>query len=178
MSYSAEEHTYLLSGMKIIPNSFNASESLLKWKSLHKLMIEQYYNPYGYNSRPSATLQSHFVDLYSTFKNGIRGLSLVAGATACATKYNDSEIEVEDYVASLESYLTTKKGSPKKWWSTEVIKLLLELHLDYSKDYGIGKQGIGFLDEKKAEQKSKYKRDQKNVKICWPKSELRKRKSG
>jgi hypothetical protein len=103
------------------------------------------------------------VDVYGAFKSGIRGLSLVAGAPACPTKYNDGEIEVEDYVAALESYLTTsKKGAPKKWWSTEVIKLLLELHLDYSKDYGTVKQGIGFLDEKKADQKSKYERDQKN----------------
>jgi hypothetical protein len=125
MSYSAEEHTYLLSGMKIIPNSFNASESLPEWKSLHKLMVEQYYNPYGYNLRPSATLQLHFVDVYSAFKTGIRGLSLVVGVPACPMKYNNNEIEVKDYVASLESYLTTTKGPPKKWWSTEVIKLLL-----------------------------------------------------
>jgi hypothetical protein len=40
--------------------------------------------------------------------------------------YDDGDSEVEDFVASLESYLTSKKGSPKKWWSTEVIKLLLK----------------------------------------------------
>jgi hypothetical protein len=59
VSYSAEEHTYLLSGMKIIPNSFNASESLPEWKSLYKLMVEQYYNfnPNFVSSRPSTTLQ-------------------------------------------------------------------------------------------------------------------------
>jgi hypothetical protein len=85
--------------MKIIPNSFNASESSPEWKSLYKLMVEQYYNlnPHFYSSRPSMMLQSHFVDLYGAFKSGIRGLSLVAGAPACPTKYNDGEIEVEDY---------------------------------------------------------------------------------
>jgi hypothetical protein len=83
MSYSAEENTYLLSGMKIISDSFNASESSLEWKSLYKLMVEQYYNAHGYNTRPSAMLQSHFVDLYGAFNNGIRGLSVVVGAPKC-----------------------------------------------------------------------------------------------
>jgi hypothetical protein len=32
VSYSAEDHTYLLSGMKNISNSFNASESFPEWK--------------------------------------------------------------------------------------------------------------------------------------------------
>jgi hypothetical protein len=66
--------------MKIIPNSINASESSPEWKSLYKLKVEQYYNAYGFNTRPLAMLQSHFVDLYGAFKNGIRGLSVVVGA--------------------------------------------------------------------------------------------------
>jgi hypothetical protein len=69
---------------------------------------------------------------------------------------------VEDFVKPLEETLTTKKGSPKKWWSTEVIKLLLELHIDSSKHFGVGFQGVALLEEKKANQKSKYERDQKN----------------
>jgi hypothetical protein len=100
--------------------------------------------------------------MYSAFKNGIRGLSVVVGAPTCPTKFDDDASEVEDFVKALEAHLTTKKGSPKKWWSTEVIKLLLELHIDYSKDFGIGSQGVAFLEEKKADQKSKYERDQKN----------------
>jgi hypothetical protein len=73
--------------MKNISNSFNASESFPEWKWLYKLMVEQYYNAYGYNTRPSATLQSHFVDLYGAFKNGIRELSVVVGAPKCPAKY-------------------------------------------------------------------------------------------
>jgi hypothetical protein len=61
-------------------------------------------------------------------------------------KCNDGDVAEEDFVASLESSVTTKKGSHKKCWSTEVIKLLLELHLDYTKDFGMGKQGVAFLD--------------------------------
>jgi hypothetical protein len=49
-----------------------------------------------------------------------------------------------------------------RWWSTEVIKLLLERHLDYTKDFSVGKQGVAFLDSKKADQKLNYERDQKN----------------
>ncbi len=47
MSYSTKEHTYLLCGMKIISDSFNASESSPEWKLLYKLMVDQYYNAYG-----------------------------------------------------------------------------------------------------------------------------------
>jgi hypothetical protein len=162
MSYSAEEHVYLFSGMKTITNSFNASESSPEWKSLYKLMVEQYYKIYGYNVRPSSMLQSHFVDMYSAFKNGIRELSVVVSAPKCLIKFDNDASEVEDFVNALDAHLTTKKGSPKKWWSTEVIMLLLELHIDYSKDFGIGSQGVAFLEEKKVDQKSKYERDQKN----------------
>jgi hypothetical protein len=87
MSYSVEEHTYLLSGMNSVTVSFNASESSLELKALYKLMVEQYYNAFGYNCRPLATLQSHFVNLYSAFKNGIRGLLLVTGAPKIPAKY-------------------------------------------------------------------------------------------
>jgi hypothetical protein len=91
------------------------------------------------------------MDLYGAFKNGIGGLSVALGAPKCPAKYDDGDVEVEAFAASLESYLISKKGSPKKWWSTQVIKLLLELHLDYTKDFGIGKQGVAFLDYKKAD---------------------------
>ncbi len=43
-----------------------------------------------------------------------------------------------------------------------MIKLLLKLHLDYTKDFSVGKQGVAFLDSKKADQKLNYERDQKN----------------
>jgi hypothetical protein len=74
MSYYVEEHTYLFSSMKSVANLFHASKSSSEWKALYKLMVGQYNNAFGYNCKPLATLQSHFVDMYSAFKNGIRGL--------------------------------------------------------------------------------------------------------
>jgi hypothetical protein len=100
--------------------------------------------------------------MYSGFKNGIRGLSLLVGAPKCPTKYIDDDVEVGNYVASLFHHLTTKKGIPKKWWNIEVVQLLLELHLQHTKEFGAGKQGVAFIEAKKEEQKSKYEKDQKN----------------
>jgi hypothetical protein len=81
-----------------------------EWKALYKLMVEQYYNAFGYNCSLSATFQQHFVDMHSTLKNGIRGLLLVEGAPKGPTTYVDGDDEVEDFAASLESPLSSKKG--------------------------------------------------------------------
>ncbi len=110
MSYSVE--AYLLSGMKSVADSFNASESSLEWKALYKLMVGQYHNAFGYNCRPLATLQSYFVDLYSVIKNGIRGILLVTGTPKFPAKYFNGNDELEDYAAALESHLSSKKGLP------------------------------------------------------------------
>jgi len=50
-------------------------------------------------------LQSHFVDMNSAFKNGIRGLSLVVGAPKCPINVDNDASEVEDFVNALEAHL-------------------------------------------------------------------------
>jgi hypothetical protein len=35
-------------------------------------------------------------------------------APECPTKYDDGDVEVEDFVSSLEFYIISKKGTPKK----------------------------------------------------------------
>lgn len=57
----------------------------------------------------------HFVELYSAFKNGIQGLSLLVGAPKCPTKHAAYDDDIEDCGVSLKSYTMSKKGTSKKW---------------------------------------------------------------
>jgi len=62
--------------------------------------------------RHSATLQSHFVELYSAFKNGIRGLMVLVGTPKCRNNFNDN--------VSFNEFLTSNKKIHKKCWSEDV----------------------------------------------------------
>ena len=70
-AYSAEEHSALLKLLMSEPNSFNSSESSPEWRKVHKDMVERYYLQLGVVPRASSTLHSHFVELYSAFKQGL-----------------------------------------------------------------------------------------------------------
>ncbi len=122
--------------MSKIKDSFNSTDSSPEWKLVYKEMFEGYYLKVGIPARQPSTLQSQFVKLYSGFKNGIRGLSLVAGAPKCPDKYVEDDVSVNNFIVSLHSFLSSNKKVPKKWWSVEVVRVLLQLHLTYAKDYG------------------------------------------
>lgn len=125
-------------------------------------MCEEYYAKVGVPVRQSVTLQSHFVELYSGFKNAIRGLSLIVGAPKCPSSFVNDDTEVNNYIQNLQEYLLNSKKIPKKWWSSEVVQLLLQLHLEYVKDFGGSQQGISFIESKKQQNKSKFITDQQN----------------
>jgi hypothetical protein len=161
LSYSAAEHLFLLQSIELLKDSFGASKSSPECKEVHKLMVEGYYGKLG-SGRSSVTLQSHFVDFYSAFKNGIRGLSMLVGAPKCPSNVDVDATEFDNYVANLLEFLLSNKKIPKKWWSFEVAKLLLQLHLKSVKEFGSGVQGASFLDNKKNATKSKFEMDQKN----------------
>jgi hypothetical protein len=124
-------------------------------------MVEGYYGKLG-SGRSSVTLQSHFVELYSAFKNGIRGLSMLVGAPKYPSSIDVDATEFDNYVANLVEFLLNNKKIPKKWWSFVVAKLLLQLHLKSVKEFGSGVQGAFFLENKKQVTKSKFEMDQKN----------------
>jgi hypothetical protein len=124
LSYLAAEHLFLLQSIELVKDSFGASESSPEWKEVHKLMVEGYYGKLG-SEKSSATLQSHFVEFYSAFKNGICGLSMLVGAPKCPSNVDVDATEFDNYVANLLEFLLSNKKSPKKWWSFEVAKLLL-----------------------------------------------------
>jgi len=113
LSYSAAEHLFLLQSIELVKDSFGASESSPEWKEVHKLMVEGYYGKLG-SGRSSVTLQSHFVEVYSAFKNGIRGLSMLVGAPKCPSNVDVDATEFDNYVANLLDFLLSNKKIPKK----------------------------------------------------------------
>jgi hypothetical protein len=161
LSYLATEHLFVLQSIELVKDSFGASESSPEWKEVHKLMVEGYYGKLG-SGRSSVTLQSHFVEFYSAFKNGTRGLSMLVGAPKCPSNDDVDATEFDNYVANLLEFLLGNKKIPKKWWSFEVAKLLLKLHLKSVKEFGSGVQGASFLENKKQVTKSKFEMDRKN----------------
>jgi hypothetical protein len=102
------------------------------------------------------------VELYSAFKNCIRGLSMLVGAPKCPPSIDVDATEFDNSVANFLELLLNNKKIPKKWWSFDVTKLLLQLHLKSVKEFGSGPQGVSFLENKKQVTKSKFEMDQKN----------------
>lgn len=84
-------------------NSSNSSKCSPEWKLVLKVRVV---------ARHSATLQSHFVELYSAFKNGIRGLMVLVGTPKCRNNFNDN--------VSFNEFLTSNKKIHKKCWSEDV----------------------------------------------------------
>jgi hypothetical protein len=62
--------------------------------------------------------------------------SLVVGAPKHTTKYDGGDVET----LLLHWSPISKKQTSNEWWSSEVIELLLELHLEYTKDFDVGMQ--------------------------------------
>ena len=75
MPITAVEHVALFSTISKIPDAFNAYESSPQWEEVYKRMNSEFYQPRG--TWLSIALHGHFVDLYGTFKLGIRNLSLI-----------------------------------------------------------------------------------------------------
>jgi hypothetical protein len=127
-------------------------------------MVEEYYHTIGFPPRQSATLQNHFIELYSAFKLGIRTTSLVAGSMRYPSVFVKGEQETDDYVQSLAALLVSdgKRFHPKKWWSPDVVELLLELHLQYMVEFGSGAQSVDWLTGKAVGHKNKFETDQRS----------------
>ncbi|MFN9983515.1 MAG: hypothetical protein ACK53Y_26550, partial [bacterium] len=99
--------------IELLKDSFGASKSSPECKEVHKLMVEGYYGKLG-SGRSSVTLQSHFVEVYSAFKNVIRGLSMLVGAPKCPSNVDVDATEFDNYVANLLDFLLSNKKIPKK----------------------------------------------------------------
>jgi len=155
----------LLSIIHVIPDSFNSSETSEEWKKVYSTMVVEYCTVVGVQARQSTTLQSHFVELYGGLKQGIRELSLIAGAPKCPlVKFNGDDVDVQVYTSKVFEFIVSnpKKCCPVKWWSIKVVEKLLQLHLAHLKSFGFIKQDPSFLAQKQQEQRSKFVMDLKN----------------
>jgi hypothetical protein len=67
VAYSVEEHFAVLKIMLSVPNSFNASASLMEWRNVHQEMCKNYYLHGGTAPRSFGTLHEHKVEVYNSF---------------------------------------------------------------------------------------------------------------
>jgi hypothetical protein len=173
-AYSANEHLALLVALQSTPNSFNVGEGCDEWRSAYQELATSYYHPNN-RMRMSSTLLAHFVELYSAFKAGIRTLFVLPNSPKCPSSVSAAnQKESEFYIKSLHSLLLSdkKKFQPSKWWSFEVVNLLLVLHLEHMKRFGSDNQSVQWLLGKAEKAKGKFDMDQKN----WEAEIDRKRK--
>jgi hypothetical protein len=83
--------------------------------------------------------------MYGALKKGMRNLSLTPGAPYCPTSYLEADgVELEIYLTSLFEFLLSDKGifQPNKWWSLEVVLMLLVLQLQYNSNFGYKDQSL------------------------------------
>jgi hypothetical protein len=104
--------------MAMVKGSFNVSESSpLLWTSVYNQMCQDYYSSTT-SARLSSTLHGHFVDMYSSFKLGIRNLLLLDKSKKCPNTFEKGDDAADEYVVSLFNILISdsKKYKSKKWW--------------------------------------------------------------
>ncbi len=165
LAYSAAEHQALLPLLQAMPTAFNGGESAPEWKEhVYKKMIEGFYFNLGAVPRQPVTLYGHFVELCSAFKQAIWVLSMTKGAAKCPSEYIVGEPSTDMFIAQLLANITSdsRKFQPRKWWSCEVVSMLLHLHLKYMRDFSNNKQKASWLEGKAVEHRGKFDAGQKN----------------
>jgi hypothetical protein len=123
-TYSSVEHVALLSIMSL-PMPSVAGIAPLRGDQVFKRMIAEFYQAAA--PQLSSALHGHFVDLYGSFKLGIRNLSQVDAKAKCSVEYKVEDGACMEYVEALNNLLSSdsKKYNSKKWWSHGVVELLL-----------------------------------------------------
>jgi hypothetical protein len=107
-----------------------------------------YYDGVNAKPRESGTLHGHFCELYSALKSGICLLSVLNKELLCPTFIETAnEEEFITYASKLYESLLSKPKTfkPRKWWSLEVVQLLLKLHVQSQYVYGLAKQDAATL---------------------------------
>jgi hypothetical protein len=156
------EDVALLSMISQVPDMFNCSESSPQREEVYSWMCTKYYQSGGI--RLSSALHGHFVDLYSSFKLGIRHLSVEDKDKKYLAVYTKGDDCCDEYVEALNNLLESdaKKYNLKKWWSRGVLEMLLPMHIGYTSVFGTGKKTAGWLSEKATAHKTKFETNQKN----------------
>jgi hypothetical protein len=129
VAYSAVEHVALLSVISQVPDAFNCNESSPQWAEVYSRT--KYYQSGGIQL--SGALHGHFVDLYSSFKLGIRHLSVEDKDKKCPAVYTKGDNCCDKYVEALNNLLGSdgKRYNSKKWWSHGVVDAPANAHRLY-----------------------------------------------
>jgi hypothetical protein len=162
LAYSAAEHQALLVLLQATPTAFNGGESAPEWKEgIYKKMVDGFYRDLGVVPRQSVTLYGHFIELYSAVKKAIWALSTTKGAAKCPSEFLEGEPSTDMFVSQLLATITSdsRKFQPRKWWSGEVVSMLLHLHLNYMRDFSNSAQNASW---KAVEHRGEFNTDQKN----------------
>ncbi len=114
--------------------------------------------------RQSVTLYGHFVELYSAFKQAIWALSMTKGAAKCPSEFIECEASTDMFITQLLPTITSdsQKFQLWKWWSGEVVSMLLHLHLKYMRDFSNGAHYASWLEGKAVEHRGEFDSDQNN----------------
>jgi hypothetical protein len=99
------------------------------------------------------------VELYSSFKLGIRNLSLKDRTKKCLSVFEKGYAVVDEYLAALLQLILSdyKKYQSKKWWSSDIVEMLFPLHLDNTMEFSGGEQNTDWLTQKAASHKVSLK---------------------
>ena len=121
--------TVLWSMWHCAADAFNCSKSSPQWEEVYSRMCNEYYQSGGLWL--FGPLHSHFVDLYSSFKLGVRHLSVQVKEKKFPVVYTKGDDCCEEYVDALNNLLglDAKKYNSKKWWSAGVVEMLLPMHI-------------------------------------------------
>jgi hypothetical protein len=82
----------------------------------------------------------------------------------CPTVYEKGDDSAKQFINALNNLLVldAKKCMSKKWWSRDVVEMLLPMHLANTSEFNGGQKKAGWLSEKATAHKSKFETDQKN----------------
>ncbi len=108
--------------------------------------------------RPGPALKSSRVATLA-FKQAIRALSTAKGAAKCPSKFLEGEPSTDMFVSQLLATITSDSGKfqLRKWWSGEVVSMLLHLHLNYMRDFSNGAQNASWLEGKAVEHRGEIR---------------------
>jgi hypothetical protein len=86
------------------------------------------------------------------------------GAFKCPSEFIVGDPTTDMFIVQLLATITSdsQKLQPRKWWSSEVVSMLLYLHLKYMRDFSNGAQNASWMEGKAVVRRGKFDTDQKN----------------
>lgn len=166
-AYTKEENLSLLKAMQDHCQAYDAGESTHEFKSYFSKIIEKDHS----YSRSRDAVHSHHTELKSTLKKAIKDLSPTGIKLPTLDLYlaekNSNAVDKSSttYIEALLGLILTdpKKYNSNKWWSFDVIDLLLEMHLKSQNSHiggGSGVQNITTMNQMSKNEQGKFAQEE------------------